>query len=188
MIGGSLSGEDDSLLNGILTMLTERPLLRVYLDHFNDATADSDPGLKFFRYWQILEGIAETKEYPDSQRLTDFQGRRIPGNHRNAKSRVYRMLKDWKQKREVAEIPWGDAPAQYNLWQSVAWWHAMRGCIAHHGRFAFQDNVLQARFRDYSICEEVFRKQGGLDGFILDALAEETEFVIGSEIYALRML
>ena len=179
LVGGILSGEDPDLLNGIIAKLQQTPLLRVYLDLFNHALAERDPGLRYFRYWQVLEGLAQMRTNSDS----DFHEKPAQSKNRDSKTRVHNLIAGWKRRRRVAEVPCSDVPETVSLRQYVVWWHAMRSCIAHHGRFAPGDSTLKASFRDYAKCEEIFCKQRyDLDGFILEALEEETEFVVRCEL------
>jgi hypothetical protein len=202
LLGGAFGTPAE--LEAMCEKLEAQPRLRYFVSLYKEARQEPDVSYQYLRFWQLLETIAETKNYPvadvmicleTNAPLLDSNGtpRTIGktdrnGDHPDSKMIVYRLITDVAAAMRLRNASlltvFGDAAAiSYDLQKYVNSWHAMRNAAAHFGRFVLTDPTQQARFRDFSRCQALCADQGNSrDGFVSMQLRHVVELVLGEEL------
>lgn len=202
LLGGALG--TPAGLEAMCKKLEAQARLRFFVSLYKEARQEVDVSYQYLRYWQLLETIAETKNYPVTDAmicletntpLLDSNGtpRTIGrsgknGDHPDTKMIVYRLISDVAaamQTRNTSLLTvFGDAAGNnYNLEKYVSAWHAMRNATGHFGRFVSTDPTQQARFKDFVRCKTVCDDQGNSRaGFVLMQLRNVVELVLEEEL------
>lgn len=182
LLGGSLAGEDPDSIKSNFDKLKSNPSLRYFLNLYKEARAESSVDFQYLRYWQILETIAESKQFDEKNKLTDFSGKPIVDNNEKQITlgkpiaRVYQLIKQHQLN------PSGE---QYDLWKFIQAWIAMRNATGHFGGFRYKDPLQESNFRYYQTCEKVYEDQKHRnDGFVLRELKELTKLILMREMNA----
>ena len=142
LLGGSISGEDQSLLLADYRAMRLDPFLGFVLHLHAEAQAEKDLDFAYFRYWNLLEAIAGERIEPKIP-VTDFEGAVIltadgkkPFTTSVARGRVYEMVKRDIQSHGAGEDLYQEARnLSVKLWDAVYVWYGFRNATAHHGGF-----------------------------------------------------
>jgi hypothetical protein len=197
LLTGHLAGESPDQIALFLARMKSASFRYVF-SQYREALAENNPAFQYVRYWQILETMAESKNYDPTTELFDISGTPIldfsgrPMRLKNAKPIVYQLLRE-----SYAEIDGSTSPTvgqmtstatdgteiTYSLWDFVQAWHGMRNAAAHYGGFRHGDTIQVDKFRDYSICERVYQATLLTNhDFVLSSLKETIRLVIMKEV------
>ncbi len=202
LLGGAFGTPTE--LEAACETLATQSRLRFFVNLYKEAKQESDVSYQYLRYWQLLETIAETKNYlvtdgvtclETNAPLVDSNGtpRTIGwtsknGDHPISKMIVYRLIWDvataMRTRNACLLTVFGDpAASSYDLEKYVNAWNAMRNAAGHFGRFVETDPTQQARLRDFALCKEVCDDQGhNRFGFVLMQLRNVIELVLEEEL------
>lgn len=142
LLGGFVSGENQSLLLSDDRAMRSDPFLGFVLHLHAEAQAEKDLDFAYFRYWNLLEAIAGERVEMGIP-VTDFEGVVIltadgkkPFTTSGARGRVYEIVKRGMQSRGADENLYQQArDLSLSLWDAVYVWYGFRNATAHHGGF-----------------------------------------------------
>jgi len=132
LLGGPMSGEHQATFKRNADSIKGDPLLRLSLDLFADAIAESNVDLRVFRLWSALETLAINR-IPGGSPVTLTDGSVWPNgsNTDHAGPRVYVLLN--KSLRGFDEF--SIVTPALDLYQAVRAWNGRRDATAHYGGF-----------------------------------------------------
>ncbi len=188
LVGGLISGEYPPEIRKRLKKVRDNPRLQLYLSLYTDTLRAEDNNFKYFRFWNLLETIARSKNYI-GRSLYDIQGNpilnkkgkpRIVPDH--AVELVTELLKD-VYKSQGMKDSFIDAVIRRD---ELNIWYRHRNCIVHYGG-CFPDNPNNCKRDDpVSIkckqAQDLYKKQGGAFDSILQNLKTTVELIIKTEL------
>ena len=202
LLGGAFGTPTE--LEALCAKLEAQTRLRFFVSLYKEARQEADVSYQYLRFWQLLEAIAETKNYPvtdimicleTNAPLLDLNatprtiGRRDRhGDRPDSKMIVYRLISDvaaaMRTRNASPLIVFADAAAtSYDLMKYVSAWQAMRNAAGHFGRFVSTDPTQLARLRDFALCQAVCDDQGNSRaGFVSMQLRNVVELVLAEEL------
>ncbi len=189
LLGGSIAGENPDSIKDNFQKLKIQPTLRYYLSLFKEARAELNIDFQYLRYWQILEMIAESKNFKRSKPLTDFRDIPILNKKgeqikiKRKETRVYELIKQHYKVGGIAEPNHKLNHTEYDLWKFIKGWYGMRNAAAHHGGFRYEDSYQTKNFGSYEVYEKVYNDQNRNNGgFVLKELIETSKLIIAREV------
>ena len=144
--------------------------LRYFVSLYKEARGEEDLNYQYLRHWQLMETIAESRNYNKADDLRDLSGAVIltpggkPRKMRLATSKVYRVLQV-PDVQSVPGYPPGHPGCRYTLMDFVERGYAMRNATAHFGGFRRGEPTQIAQLDCYAQCENVhvqLRRRGRL--------------------------
>jgi hypothetical protein len=149
LMGGFLSGEDQSGLLADYRAMRANPFLGFVLYPHAEAQAEKDLDFAYFRYWNLLETIASERAKAGLP-VTDFEGEQIltpdgrPFDTRGARGSVYELVKRGMLEHNQSEQTHQEArDLSISLWEAIRVWNGFRNATAHHGAFDPNDERQQ---------------------------------------------
>ena len=96
---------------------------------YKQARREQSPDYQYLRFWQILEVMADSKNYDPDQPLLDYQGSVMldgdqPRKCTGSVNTVFALLRD------------EGLGTTTDTWEQVNVWFAFRSAVAHHGAVA----------------------------------------------------
>lgn len=170
LMGGFLSGEDQSGLLADYRAMRSDPFLRFVLYLHAEAQAEKDLDFAYFRYWNLLETIA-SERVETVNPVTDFGGEQIlkadgkPFDTGGARGRVYELVKRGMLDHDQSEETHQEArDLSLSLWDAIHIWYGFRNATAHHGGFDPHD-ARQQRQSWYRVAVEAQQKGAHPSGY-----------------------
>lgn len=123
LLGGFISGESPDTIEQYYTTIKDNTFISFLLSLYKDAQNEKSHDYKYVRLWQILETLAESKNYIETDILKDKNGNNIldrGGNIIKVQSGnaiVYNLIKS----------------IEFANWENVNIWLSFRNAVAHHG-------------------------------------------------------
>ncbi|MBK8760464.1 MAG: hypothetical protein IPM03_08525 [Sulfuritalea sp.] len=135
LLTGQLAGENPESIEAYLSGLANSPFLQFLAGLYKEARRESSIDFQYVRFWQILEILAESRNYDPKAPLVDYSGDVImdgekPRLTKSGASIVFNLLR---------ESGIGNTESS---WKFANTWFAFRTAAAHHGsisRFAELD-------------------------------------------------
>lgn len=159
LMGGFLSGEDQSSLLADYRAMRSNPFLVFVLYLHAEAQAEKDLDFAYFRYWNLLETVASERVETVTP-VTDFGGEQIlkadgrPFDTGGAQGRVYELVKRGMLDHNQSEETHQEArDLSLSLWDAIHIWYGFRNATAHHGGFDPND-ARQQRQSWYGVAVE----------------------------------
>lgn len=142
LLTGYLSGESAVGLESYLGGL-EDEMNRFLVGLYKDALRERSRDFQYVRFWQILETIAETKNYDPTHPLIDFEGNAMMkgAQQRYCKGSVnivFRLFRD------------AGIGSTTETWKLVNIWFAFRNAVAHHGAVERYFELSRASVRAFA--------------------------------------
>lgn len=139
LLGGLISGEDQHALLAQFLAVESDPLLRLCVDLYSEAIADSSFDARYFRLWSILETLS-TARVSTGELVLLLDGSLWPGED-NTTDRVAPRAYQFIANHLVERIDERSfvAPAS-DLYEAIRAWYARRNATAHYGRFIVNDD------------------------------------------------
>jgi hypothetical protein len=142
---------------------------------------------KYLRYWQILEILAESKNYNENNDLLDFNNTNIKdGNGNNIKIKgsvpiVYQLFKEHKKNGNISESTNFNG-IDYSQWDTVNMWIAFRNSVAHFGSIQEYNKLAYKKDKKYAqIGIEIIQASNGHDS-VLGNLKEDVKLILQREL------
>lgn len=183
-----LTGENSELIQNQLKALETSPMKTFRLRLYNEALGEQNDEFKYMRYWQILETIADSKNYDANQPLIDFNGNVILNADKTGRSlsnpvdKVYELLRSLKQKNNVWEHVIHDKIEPIDLRDMVNYRLAFRNSVAHFWSITKRTELRDKRVKKYAKdAIDKIRANNRLD-FILWDLGSIVNRVLGLEL------
>jgi hypothetical protein len=194
LLGGEISGEDPKSISLALQKVKQHPIKRYFLSIYKDAVNETNIDFSYLRYWQLLETIAESKNYNRNETLRDFDEHAIKNPRgkdvrlNNAKAIVFELIKGHGLGSGVLSLPRGsteldtDLP-EFDLWNRIKCWHSMRNAAGHFGGFVFNDEFLKSNLECYPTCEILYiAQENSKHGFLYRDLESTAWLILRKEI------
>jgi hypothetical protein len=141
---GDLSGEKfesvQTYLDGITSSETNRFLASLY----KEARRERNRDFQYVRFWQILETMAEGRNYDPNTELRDYEGNLMKdedGRPRLAKGSVNTVFNLFREEQI------GDTST---VWKHVNVWFAFRNAVAHHGAISRFASLSRKSIREWA--------------------------------------
>jgi len=175
LLVGNLSGESPQELQTYLNGLQTKPMNQFFAKLFKEAKREKNTDFQYVRYWQILEILAESRNYDSSKPLLDYDGK---------------PLSDGSQLRYIK----GSVNIVFNLlresqigntkdsWENVNIWFAFRNSVAHQGSVSRYTELSQDRNKIWAKhgLDEI-QRAGGHDRYLWE-LKEDVKLLIMREL------
>jgi hypothetical protein len=175
LLVGNLSGESPQGLETYLNGLQGKPMNQFLARLYKEARREKSTDFQYVRYWQILETLAESRNYDSSKPLLGYDGE---------------PLKDGSQLRYIK----GSVNIVFNLmresqigntkdsWQKVNIWFAFRNSVAHQGSVSRYTELSQYRNKKWAKhgLDEI-QRAGGHDRYLWE-LKEDVKLLIMREL------
>lgn len=145
LLGGFVSGEDQTSLLVQHAALNADAVLRLCVDLYAEALADPSADAQYLRLWSVLETLSGAR-YPVSQPVRRLDGTAWPGSSNTthfAAPRVYQLIAHVLQQGQIDEQSFA-GPAS-DLYEAVRAWYARRNVTGHYGRLDMTDSRQQAQ-------------------------------------------
>ena len=143
---GDMSGENANILENYIKNLEQDSFKSFLVNLYKQAQAEENNDFAYIRYWQILETLAESKNYNPQQKLLNFNNEIIKdlnGKDKKVKDSdaiVYQLLK---------ENGWGDGN-EILTWDRVNIWFAFRNAVAHYGTINEYNKLRSSKDKKYA--------------------------------------
>lgn len=127
LMGGLISGENPEEVGSLIQGLELNDTNRFLASLFREAQREPNNNFQYVRYWQILETMAEGRNYNPKDPLMDYDGSKIKsadGNDLTVKGStaiVFNMLRE------------ANMTSISEMWKHVNIWFALRNTVAHFG-------------------------------------------------------
>jgi hypothetical protein len=167
---GHLSGESATGISSYLIGL-ENEMNRFLVGLYRDARRERGRDFQYVRFWQILETMAENKNFDPTEPLLDFDGNFMMDGTKRRQSVgsvniVFRLLRE-------AGIGSTD-----ETWKRVNVWFAFRNAVAHHGAVDRYTELSRAGVRAWAeIAIAELAATSGHDRFLWE-LKEDTKLLL----------
>lgn len=157
LLGGVISGEDPHSLITQWDGLQEDPRTRLWLSLFGDALSDERLDYRFFRCFNLLEGIA-TEIIPRGRQVTNDKGAPLlkpdmsPYTTDQARGKLYALIQviareSNQSTASLASPKYSLGPGRQavqspgDLWQELDAWVKIRNDVAHRGSWRLPPGV-----------------------------------------------
>lgn len=177
LLTGSLSGESSLSIETYFAGLLTSPFNTFLVGLFKEARREKSPDFQYVRYWQILETLAESRNYNPNEPLLDYDGNvMMNGEHvrytKGAANIVFNLLR---------ETGLGNTD---NTWKNVNIWYAFRNAVAHHGSISRFTELSRSSVRKWAkIGFEDIQSEGGHDRFLWE-IKEDTKLILMRRLVA----
>lgn len=127
LVGGFVSGEDPEQVGNLVQGLELNDTNRFLANLFREAQREQNSNFQYVRYWQILETMAEGRNYNEKDPLLDYDGFKIKSTEgkdltvKGSTAIVFNMLREANMT-DIRE-----------MWKHVNIWFALRNTVAHFG-------------------------------------------------------
>lgn len=175
LLVGNLSGESPRQLETYLAGLQTKPINQFFARLFKEARREKNTDFQYVRYWQILETLAESRNYDSSKPLLDYEGEPLKNDSqlryvRGSVNIVFNLLRE-------SQI--GNTK---DSWENVNVWFAFRNSVAHQGSVSRYTELSQDRSKvwaKYGLGE--IQRLGGHDRYLWE-LKEDVKLLIMREL------
>jgi hypothetical protein len=145
LLTGSLAGESAGRMDCILQGMEKDPISEFLVHLYKEARAERGNDFRYLRLWQILEVLADLKNYDPQSPLLSFEGVPMtnPDNGQPALSggainSVFRLIKE------------AGIGTTEGTWQAVNIWFAFRNAVAHFGSVSRYKELTRPRMREWA--------------------------------------
>lgn len=150
LLGGSISGEEPQALKNKINKIKNNQKLQLYLSLYNDANKEIKLDFRYFRLWNLLEMIANNKDYKGRPRV-DWQG--TTGNDmksdpitdpnrlkiKHAKELVFELIREAFNNYGLTDTMFSHNSNQGSIAEMIPIWYRHRNCAAHNGGCFHED-------------------------------------------------
>ncbi|MBW7932341.1 MAG: hypothetical protein H3C62_01760 [Gemmatimonadaceae bacterium] len=171
LLQGSMSGESAEQVEAYLRGLEANELNRFLVSLYREALRERSPDFRYVRFWQILETLADSRNYDEAQPLLDYEGRpmmedgqalRVKGSVNS----VFNLLRE------------NSIGTTSESWKQVNVWFAFRCAAAHYGSMAKHAQLSKSSTRRWGRTGfDELQSSPGFDHFLF-LLKEETKLLL----------
>lgn len=160
LLTGHLSGESSRSLEAYLSGISRDPINGFLVGLYRDARRERSPDFQYVRFWQILETMAESRNYDPISLLVDYEGNvMMDGNQprqcKGSVNIVFGLLRDT------------GIGSTIESWKMVNVWFVFRNAVAHHGSVARYPALSRSTVRVWAeLGHEEIAKTPGHDPFL----------------------
>jgi hypothetical protein len=143
ILTGEISGEKPEILEQYRKRIENDPKARLWADLYREAQKEEHPDFKYFKYWQVLEAMAEDLGDPEADEYIDEEGNSIADakdlkETGSATKRVFRLLNLSR---------YGSTKA---VWDNANKWFALRTAVGHKGATSQYEQLQRKSVRDWA--------------------------------------
>lgn len=177
LLTGHLSGEHPDSLEAYLGGLRSNPMNQFLTGLFKEARRESSADFQYVRYWQILETLAESRNYDSDTPLVDYAGGTMTDGRQNRFTKgsvniVFNLLRE------------SGIGSTNQTWKNVNIWFAFRNAVAHHGSVSRFTELSRDNVRNWArIGYEEIQRAAGHDMFLW-SLKEDVKLLLMRELVA----
>ncbi|MBU0545663.1 MAG: hypothetical protein KKA07_13190, partial [Bacteroidetes bacterium] len=172
LLVGSLAGENSQVLEKYVNSLSSHPYRSFLLNLYKEAISEKSVDFQYVRFWQILETLAESRNYLESENLKDFEGNELKNSDKSPRkingslNIVYNLLKE----ANIGSSKQND--------EDVNIWLALRNVVAHFGSIREWNKLTRKK----KWAERGFNKV--INGFDsnLDGLKSTVQIILSKEL------
>jgi hypothetical protein len=160
LLTGGLSGENFESVRTYLSGITVSDTNRFLVSLYREARGERSRDFQYVRLWQILETMAEGRNYDASVVLCDYAGNPMTDNGqvrllRGSVNTVFNLFREEQV---------GDTGT---IWKHVNIWFAFRNAVAHHGAISRYESLSRESVREWArIGHEELQRTPDHDGFL----------------------
>lgn len=197
LIGGSIAGEVPKEIRDRMVKVRQNKSLQLYLMLFSEALKERSREIAYFRYWNLLETIARSKNYIGGI-MYDWQNNVMLNKHGkqrkiqdDAIQQVTELLRRiFKLNNLSASSSCACGLTQGHIKEQIAIWYRHRNCMVHCGGCFPDDSIYCNRVEDKFVnCkrayDEILTKHGCCEIFedqYLRNLRDIVRDVISNEV------
>lgn len=189
VLGGFLSGESPNEIRVAMGKLKLSETLRLYVQLFREARREQNIEVEVFRYWNLLESIARSKNFIGIEKrnwggqiLQNMKGSPIRVQDQ-AEELVFELLRQAFASTHTEENLLG-GNGNTSLTEQLGVWYRRRNCVVHGGDCLCRNIGVPRTEAKYAKCKA--EKQKALtngDDQNLRSIRNVTEWIINIEIY-----
>ncbi|MCR9111296.1 MAG: hypothetical protein NXH94_20785 [Rhodobacteraceae bacterium] len=174
LLTGGLAGEKPEVLQQYQEQIETDPKARLWADLYRAAQSEEDPEFKYFKYWQVLEVVAEDLGDSEGDEYIDEEGDPIADARElketgSSVKRVFRLLR---------LLRYGSAKA---AWENANKWFALRTAVGHKGVTSQFGHLQRETVRDWASKALVENADAGFPK-VLNELKGATEHVLRCKV------
>lgn len=160
LLTGGLSGENFESVRTYLSGITASDTNRFLVSLYREARRERSRDFQYVRLWQILETMAEGRNYDASAVLRDYAGNPMTDNGqvrllRGSVNTVFNLFREEQV---------GDTET---IWKNVNIWFAFRNAVAHHGAISRYESLARESVREWArIGHEELQRTPDHDSFL----------------------
>ena len=171
LLTGHMSGESANALEAYLRGLQGDPTNYFLVGLFREARRERSPDFQYVRYWQILETMAESRNYNPDAPLVDYDGNVMMDNAHTRRiggsvNIVFNLLRE------------SGIGGTSDTWKNVNIWFAFRNAVAHHGSVVRFSELSRENVKAWA--KVGFEENQGTPGYdkFLFALKEDVKLLL----------
>lgn len=172
LLGGIISGENPEKLASYYEKLKDNPILSFLVHLYKEAKNEYSRDFQYLRLWQILETLAESKNYSKKDDLFDMDMNPIMNNDSTKQMKIS-----------------GSTAIVYNLikilktvtWEDVNIWFAFRNAVGHYGSISYYTELDREYLKNYASKAIQDMEKSGYDNYIMK-LDQTTKNILIKEL------
>lgn len=142
LLTGSLAGEDAETIERYTKKLQTDSFSNFLVNSYKEARQETNYEFQYVRFWNILEVLAESKNYPEGVPLLNFEGENITKDNsvirvKSAVTIVYSLFRD------------SGISNSKDAWENINIWFAFRNSVTHHGSIRNYENLSRPDVREW---------------------------------------
>lgn len=174
LLTGGVAGEKPEILEQYRQRIENDPKARLWADLYREAQKEEHSDFMYFKYWQVLEAMAEDLVDPQGDEYIDEEGNPIADAKElketgSTTKKVFRLLNLAK---------YGSAKA---AWDNANKWFALRTAVGHKGATSQFEHLQREPVRDWARKALLENANAGF-AKVLNDLQSTTEHVLRYKI------
>ena len=181
LLTGNLSGENPSILNAYMGTLENDSFKSLLVSLHKEALSEKNESFVFLRFWNILETLADNKNYDSNEDLLDFDGniiyedtnhseQQVPKKIKGSINKVYNLFKEHKI---------GNTEETF---ENVRMWLSLRNATAHFGSIYNYEQLNSNRDKRFAKkAIEIIKEAKGYNPIIY-RLKEDVKMILMNEL------
>lgn len=165
---GNLAGENFGAVDAYLRGLDASEMNRFLVGLYHEARRERSRDFQYVRFWQILETMAEAKNYDPTSSVFDFAGNEVfDGDRRLLLNRATHCVFNLMRENELGTTE--------STWSDVHVWFALRNAVAHFGAVSKYQQLRSPADRER--CRQAIATIRDIDPHLM-ALKEFTKLLL----------
>lgn len=176
LMTGSMAGEDAQRAERYNVGISGNQFNRFLTRLFKEALAEVNSDFQYVRYWQILEVLAESRNYPEGDPLIDYERNPMfsddgkPRKQKNAVEIVFCLLRD------------SGMGTTTQTWKNVNVWFAFRTAVAHHGALGEYEKLNREEVKKWARAAAAEIQTSNSHDVFLWTLREDVKLLLMKEL------
>lgn len=166
ILGGFLSGENPSILKKRIEIVRNNTQKQLMLSLYNEALNEMKPDFQYFRFWNLLELIARSKDYIGIS-MTEWDGTPIKNKKGHVRKiqddacdLVYELIKSCFKSIGKNESEFADKVNNKTIKEQMEIWYRHRNCVVHSGGCQpWNSRICKRDIVKYITCHDAMKNQ-----------------------------